>query len=205
MPIWDDLIRSKDEYAASSTGRDRPRLGTTACLVWDCGAPIRSGYLFCLGHYQDHHDGAVDRCPGCGRGKYSQFSRCLECQYDPQRREAAPAGRISERHGPEYSAAWEAGDATARQFYVYILKLTGGRFYVGQTRELKERLGEHKDGAVPSTTGQNPRLAWFHVVPTRHEAVSLEAELKDVAESNQREIRRLVVGFRDLVREVDLD
>ena len=72
-------------------------------------------------------------------------------------------------------------------------------------KELKERLCEHKDGVVPSTAGQTPRLAWFHVVPTRHEAVSLEAEVKDVAESSQREIRRLVVGFRDLVREVDLD
>jgi hypothetical protein len=52
--------------------------------------------------------------------------------------------------------------------------------------------------------GQTPRLAWFYVVPTRHEAVSLEAELKAIAESNQREVRRLVVGFRDLVREADL-
>ena len=177
MPIWDDLIRSKDEYTAGSAGHDRPRPGTSASLFWDCGAPIRSGYMFCLEHYQDHREGTVDRCPGCGRGKYSQFARCLECLYDPQRRERAPVGQIRERHGPEYSAAWEAGDATARQFYVYILKLAGGTFYVGQTRELKERLSEHKDGAVSSTAGREPRLAWFHVVPTRRDAVSLEAEL----------------------------
>lgn len=62
-----------------------------------------------------------------------------------------------------------------------------------------------KDGVVPLTVGQNPRLASFHVVPTRHEEVSVEAELKEVGESNQREKRRLIVGFRDLVREAELD
>jgi len=36
----------------------------------------------------------------------------------------------------EHSSAWEAGDSEANEFYVYVLKLDGGDFYVGQTRDL---------------------------------------------------------------------
>ena len=46
--------------------------------------------------------------------------------------------------------------------YLYILKLDGGQFYVGQTNDLELRLAEHRDGLTKSTANRGrPRLAWF--------------------------------------------
>ena len=179
--------------------------GAKTCLFWDCGSPIRADRLFCYGHYQDYREGEVDLCPDCKRGKLSQYELCLECEYDPHSRKSAPAGRIRERYEPEYSAAWEERDAAATRFFVYILKLDGGTFYAGQTRELRERLAEHRDGAVSSTAGRKPKFVWFAVVSTREDATRQEVELKKLVDSNPREIRRMVVGFHDLVRELDYD
>ena len=147
----------------------------------------------------------MDLCPGCERGKYSHYDLCLDCQSDPERSKSRPASRIRERYEPEYSVAWEEGDAEATEFYVYILKLGGGAFYAGQTRELREPLTEHRDGTVTSTAHRNPRLVWFTVVPSREDATELEVELKKLIDSNPREVRRLVVGFQDLVRELQFD
>ena len=105
----------------------------------------------------------------------------------------------------ESSPAWEAGDAEARSFHVYILKLDGGEFYAGQTRELRERLSEHRDGRTQSTAGRNPKLVWFTEVSSRQDAKELELELKKSIDRNPRVIRRLMTDFQDLVRQVHLD
>ena len=88
-------------------------------------------------------------------------------------------------------------------FYVYILRLAGGEFYVGHTRELRERLSEHKDGKTRSTKGKDPRLVWFTRLSSREEATHLEAYLKEVNDRNEREIRRMVVQFKDLADALD--
>lgn len=103
----------------------------------------------------------------------------------------------------EHSPAWEKADAAASEFFVYILKLDGGRFYAGQTRELRERLSEHRDGNTKSTAGKNPKLVWFATLPSRDAAASMEVELKKLIDANPREIRRMVVKFQDLIRELD--
>lgn len=86
---------------------------------------------------------------------------------------------------------------------MYILKLDGGEFYAGQTRELRERLTEHRDGRVESTANREPKLVWFTTIPTRDEAAKIEVHLKRLASANPREIRRMVLAFGDLVRELD--
>ena len=113
--------------------------------------------------------------------------------------------RTRDRYKREHSERWEAGDAEATEFYVYILKLDRGRFYAGQTRELRERLMEHRDGLTKSTAGQNPKLVWFSTVPTREEAVTVEVELKRLCDKNPREVRRRVRRFQDLAQELDFD
>jgi predicted GIY-YIG superfamily endonuclease len=135
-----------------------------------------------------------------------QYDVCLDCRNDGRRPPAK-----TESHGqhsgswykPEYSPSWEARDADANVFYVYLLKLDGGRFYAGQTRELRERLSEHRDSHVTSTAGQNPKLVWFGILPSRESATSTEVEIKKLIDSNPREIRRMVIGFKDLVGELD--
>ena len=78
-----------------------------------------------------------------------------------------------------------------------------GKFYAGQTRELRERLSEHRDGQTQSTAVRNPKLVWYGMLPTRDQAAARKVELKKLIDSNPREIRRMVIRFRDLVQELD--
>ncbi len=119
----------------------------------------------------------------------------------------APAGRkprkTSGKYKKEYSRKWKSGDAEATEFFVYILKLDGNIFYAGQTRELRERLMEHRDGDTSSTAGRNPKLVWFTKVSSRDEATTIESDLKRLCDQNPREVRRKVRHFQDLVEELD--
>lgn len=180
------------------------------CLFWDCSTPIPSNYFLCRDHFKGFQEDAVDECPGCNRAKDSQYDMCLDC-YNSRPKQQYRNGRNA-RNGSsssykwykkEHSPAWEKGDAAASEFFVYILKLDGGRFYAGQTRELRERLSEHRDGNTKSTAGKNPKLVWFATLPSRDAATSAEVELKKLIDSNPREIRRMIVSFQDLIRELD--
>ncbi len=161
----------------------------------------------CYEHYQDHQEGLIDECPDCGRAKDVRYPECLECYrgQSPGKPGTRGRGQTGEagKYRREYSPAWDEGDAEASVFYVYILKLEGGNYYPGQTRELRERLSEHRDGKVKSTKGKNPKLVWFGGVPTREDATSIEVVLKRLVDRNPRAIRRMVIGFKDFVNELD--
>lgn len=103
----------------------------------------------------------------------------------------------------ERSDAWTAGDRGVEQFYTYILKLDDATFYAGHTRDLRVRLTEHRDNATSSTAGGAPRLMWFAVSPTRELAAQLEARLKEMIDRNPRRIRTLILGFQDVIRELE--
>ena len=184
-----------------------PNARSNQCVFWNCTVKVQRGHTFCYEHYQDALDGKIDQCPGCGRGKDSQYELCLDCRNPSRAQSARPQpGRVNANRGryrTEYSPAWDKADSSANQFYVYMLKLDGGEFYAGQTRELRERLSEHRDGRVKSTQGRNPKLVWFGILPTREAAASTEVELKKLIDSNPREIRRMYLSFQDLARELD--
>ncbi len=177
------------------------------CKYWDCGQPIRPGHFLCYDHFAALQDGFLDQCPRCGRYKDANYELCLECYHGGQviRKSPQQTTRTPQRYEMEHSSAWEAGDSEANEFYVYVLKLDGGDFYVGQTRDLRARLSEHRDNKVPSTAGRNPRLQFFNVGPTREWATDIEAQLKRLNDTNPREIRRMIIHFKDLCRELDLD
>ena len=179
------------------------------CRFWNCEQAIRSGHTFCYKHYTEAEDGLIDPCPYCHRGKYVQYDSCLACgsrQSQPARnntRASSPSTSRSNRpYKPEYSPSWEAGDAEAFEFYVYILKLSNNEFYVGQTRDLRIRLSEHRDNKTKSTSGRNPELVWFVSVPTREEATDIESQLKLIRDKNDRLIRRIIMDFQDIIKEV---
>lgn len=180
---------------------------TNVCLFWDCTVPIRRDHIFCYEHYEDLQEGLIDECPSCGLAKDVQYEVCLDCyraeRNKPRRETQSRPPSSNTWYKPEYSPTWEKRDATADRFFVYILKLDGGHFYAGQTRELRERLSEHRDGRVNTTAGRHPQLVWFGVLPTREAATTTEVHLKKLVDSNPREVRRMVIGFRDLVGELD--
>ena len=135
------------------------------------------------------------------------YDVCLDCYSKPPRRQSrantVTVRETKTRYRPERSRAWDKKDSDAARFFVYILKLEGGEYYAGQTRELRERLSEHRDGQVQSTKGRNPKLVWFGQLPTRDAAATTEVELKKLVDSNPRQIRRMVISFKDLANELD--
>ncbi len=176
------------------------------CAYQDCNQSIAPWFELCQEHNANKQSGLIDRCPGCGQYKDPRYPLCRQCNASAKAvapKSATP--RLRGKYDPEENPAWDRGDADADVFFVYILKLSGGDFYVGQTRDLRERLGEHRDGKTQSTAGKAPKLVWFAPVNTRNEAVKAEADLKWVIDHNPREIRRMIIWFRDLVKEVDLE
>jgi predicted GIY-YIG superfamily endonuclease len=146
-------------------------------------------------------DGLIDECPRCGQFKYVEYDLCLPCQREIERQPAGPQRPSKPR--TEYSPAWGKRDSTAEQFFVYILKLDSGGFYVGQTRELRERLSEHRDGKEGATAGRNPRLAYFEILQSREDVAQREVQLKQLKQINEREIRRMILKFQDWIRLVE--
>ncbi|HUI29980.1 MAG TPA: GIY-YIG nuclease family protein [Candidatus Acidoferrales bacterium] len=65
-------------------------------------------------------------------------------------------------------------------FYVYVLSsLTAKRFYVGQTKDLTDRLRRHNRGRVKSTKAFRPwSVVYFEKYETRGKAMRRERELK---------------------------
>ncbi len=66
-------------------------------------------------------------------------------------------------------------------------------------------LSEHQDGWVMSTKNQKPRLVWFTELPTREAATKLEVELKQMKDRDESAIRRMIIRFQGLVRDLTRD
>lgn len=68
---------------------------------------------------------------------------------------------------------------TFRMFYVYILSLENGQFYIGFTRDLKRRLGKHSHGEVRTTAKMPPReLVFYAAFTSETKAFEFERYLK---------------------------
>ena len=180
------------------------------CAYSGCNKRITNPkYFLCTEHHEARKDGLIDQCPKCGRFKDAEYKQCLDCfhkrpvkRWTPPTDFPQPVPQLKAKN-LEHSKTWEKGDRGIERFYAYILKLDGPKiFYVGNTRELRERLSEHLDGTTASTKGLNPRLQYFEILPSREEAEKREAELKSLVESNEREIRRMIIRFQDLIGEV---
>ena len=184
------------------------RKGGNICGYWECNRRIPYNHFLCAEHYEDWEYGFIDQCPKCGRFKDSMYELCLDCAYNRPVipwKPSAVIPDIKEHYRLEHSDTWAKGDKGTERFFVYILKLEDGDFYVGQTRELRERLSEHRDQKTASTARRNPKLQYFEVLPTREAAELREAELKKLKDSNPRQIRRMIISFHDLIREVQLE
>ncbi len=105
---------------------------------------------------------------------------------------------------PKPSKSWLKKDEGVKKFFVYILRFEDGDFYVGQTRELNERMLEHRYNTTVSTSGKNPKLQYFEILPSRQSAMIREHEIKALIKNNRREIYRMINSFRDLISKVDL-
>jgi putative endonuclease len=67
-----------------------------------------------------------------------------------------------------------------KTFYVYILASDTGTLYTGITNNLKRRVMEHKEGAVPgfTKTYQVDKLLYYETFQTASSAIRREKQIK---------------------------
>lgn len=66
-------------------------------------------------------------------------------------------------------------------YSVYILMMSNGKYYVGQTNNLKSRLHRHRTGQCRSTKGHLPvELLYSEKHDTRSDAMKRETYLKSL-------------------------
>ncbi len=64
-------------------------------------------------------------------------------------------------------------------YYVYILQLHDGSFYIGYSFDLKQRLVEHQKGYVISTKHNlPPELIWYSAFRLKNKAIAFEKYMK---------------------------
>jgi predicted GIY-YIG superfamily endonuclease len=92
--------------------------------------------------------------------------------------------------------------------WVYILKLTDGSFYVGQTTDLVVRMKEHADGIQRQTKGRSPGLVYFERFEGDRDLVRArenELTLWNRNTFGQRRLRQLIEAWQAPLRLVKLD
>ena len=162
-----------------------------------CTKPASHEKPLCYAHWQEFDRHEIAECARCHRFDdwvgALDLDICYEC-FDRERR-GFPLAPVHV-HAP-----------IGRRFrYLYILKLDGGTYYVGQTNDLELRLGEHRDGQTRSTAGKGPRLVWFQEwVGEARELNAEEARLTKLALDNPRAIRRMVAEWQWPLKLVTLE
>ncbi len=78
-------------------------------------------------------------------------------------------------------------------YYVYILKsLKDNKYYIGQTKNVDNRLGLHSSGKIKSTKHRRPlKLIGYKTYKTRNEARWIEFNLKKHGDKKYRFIKHL--------------
>jgi len=79
--------------------------------------------------------------------------------------------------------------------YVYIIQSqTSGRFYIGSTKDLKDRVKGHNSGKTPYTRNKGPwKLVYREEYPTRIDAIKRENAIK--MRKSRGFIEKLIDGF----------
>ena len=85
-------------------------------------------------------------------------------------------------------------------WYVYIIELDTGGFYIGQTNSLETRLAEHATGGGAKATAQSGNLVWFSHTHDREAAHRMEGRLQAACDRAPKEIRNMADRFQRLIR-----
>ena len=82
-------------------------------------------------------------------------------------------------------------------FRAYMLRCSDGTYHVGQTDQLKLRIGQHRNGSIESYTQKRrpEALVWGQDFPSRLEALEAERRIKGWSRAKE----ALIVGDRQRV------
>lgn len=194
-------IVSNDNFIKMLADSDSTSLKPNKCCFWNCDTNIANNHFLCSKHHGEYKRGKINKCPNCDKYKYQEYNLCLRCQNDISNFGSYSYdshNKIDILYSPEHSESWTKKDSEAEHFFVYILQLDDNSFYAGQTRDLRARLYEHKDGKTKSTAGKDFELKYYEQYDTRESATQREVELKKLINYNEREIRKMIISFNDL-------
>lgn len=117
-------------------------------------------------------------------------------------------GRIWKATEPQRKPIIAHADIKRPIRYVYILKLSDGTFYVGQTNDLGIRLQEHKDGLQTQTKGKDPKMVYYESFDGMRKMVDeqeMELTILNSSDKGRRKLRQIIEKFRAPLRLLDLD
>jgi len=196
MLSWEKLAASTPPKLPKTTEAIGKRCAKDGC---DSTKGISYEKPICWTHWRDFDSLLIDECSRCHwfdevfYEDTTSAGLCYEC-LSRERQKAPPASIYA--HGP----------VERRVRYLYILKMDGGKWYVGQTNSLELRLQEHLEGNTPSTRGRHPRLVWFEEWIGEYKGlIEREAELTRLTVNNPRVIRRIVEQWQKPHRLVNWD
>jgi len=174
------------------------------CKYWNCNRSIKTSHFLCPEHYEEWQDYAIDKCPKCGRYKDEGYDLCLDCR---RKMSSARIYRIKKTptstYRVEHSDKWRNQNDSDSKFFVYILKFTDGKYYVGHTDNLRVRLAEHRDGKTRSTANKQFDMQYYEIFNNRKDAELKEVELKILKDKNDRKLRQIILDFQDIQRELN--
>ena len=191
---WEELARLAPARIART-----PQTAGRNCARDGC--PVTKGISFnkplCYPHWKDFDAQEIFECERCHWfdelvGEFTEDDLCMECV---QR----------ERRGFDPTPLYPHGPVERRIRYLYVLKLDGGNYYVGQTDDLVLRVKEHADDRTASTRGKHPTLVWFEEwVGQRDELNHEEDAMTHTALNRPRALRRMIEEWQRPLRLVDL-
>jgi predicted GIY-YIG superfamily endonuclease len=177
------------------------------CAAWGCEKAATYDKPLCYPHWLEWDAGGLEECASCHGFDFVVAFDTTEHPDDMDPMCDDCFGSVRGAPGPPRRPIAHAGLARAER-YIYILKLEGGSFYVGQTTNLPIRMQEHADGTTQSTRGKAGRLVYYEtheggktIVAEREKELTLMAN--DGA--GRRSIRVLIEEFRKNLRLLHLE
>ena len=194
------------------------------CARWACGKTDKITFEkpLCYPHWLEWEALELEECNRChwvyaydeaivwATGGYAgEFDfLCDECLWHAVEEKRRPEPWSSNAGRPEEKPIFAHAKLESTTHHVYVLKLSDGTFYIGQTSDLVIRLQEHRDGTQPQTAGKNPKLVYFEeFVGQRNEVRKRENELTVWNQSSEgrRWLREMIEEFRAPLRLLDLN
>ncbi|MFC2066265.1 GIY-YIG nuclease family protein [Chloroflexota bacterium] len=183
------------------------------CARWECDRNATYDKPLCYQHWLEWEAWELDECNRCHYyyegGDFISWDVC-----DIEVLEEYPlmcdacidvtfaddgTGRIWTAREPERRPIIAHADIKRPIRYVYILKLSDGTFYVGQTNDLRIRLQEHKGGLQTQTKGKDPKLVYYESFDGMRKLVDeqeMELTILNSSGTGRRKLRQIIEGFR---------
>lgn len=192
------------------------------CARWGCNKSATYDKPLCYEHWLEWEAWELDECNRChyfyDGGKFVLYDMpdddvieeyplmCDDCLQVTLRDD----GRDDPRRGgePERKPIIAHADIERPIRYVYILKLSDGTFYVGQTNNLGIRLQEHKDGQQTQTRGKDPKMVYYELFEGKRKILDrreIELIVLNSSGTGRRKLRQLIEKFRAPLKLLDLE